>query len=423
MIYKHIAFIILFLLVISSNSDAEEVIKKGEILNLQRCIEIALKKHPDIIASTNNVNAYASKVGQSRADYYPQINLYSGYSRISPVTSANGSYDNYSTGININQIIYDFGKTSAQVNIQNLNLNAVRTDLESISDRIIFNVKQKYFALLKSKRNKQVAEETVRQYQQHLEQAKGFFEVGVKPKFDVTKAEVDLGTARLNLIISENALKSAKASLDNAIGTPEAPEYFIEDNLQMEKYTITFDEAISNAYKNRPELKSIISRKEAAAGTVELARKGFYPVLTGNASYNWSGENFPLDNGWNAGITLSFPLFSGFSTKYQIEEAKANLNVQEANEESLRQSILLEVQQAYLNFKEAEERIPVAELNVKQAQENFEIADGRYAAGVGNPIEVTDASVALTNAKTAYIQALYDYKIAIASLEKAMGVR
>jgi len=417
------AFIILFLLVIPFNSDAEEIIKKGEILNLQRCIEIALKKHPDIIASTNNVNAYINKVGQSRADYYPQINLYSGYSRISPATSANGSYDNYSTGININQIIYDFGKTSTQVNIQNLNLNAVRTDLESISDRIIFNVKQKYFALLQSKRNKQVAEETVRQYQQHLEQAKGFFEVGVKPKFDVTKAEVDLGTARLNLIISENALKSAKASLDNAIGIPEAPEYIIEDNLQMEKYTITFDEAISNAYKNRPELKSIISRKEAAAGTVELARKGFYPVLTGNASYNWSGENFPLDNGWNAGITLSFPLFSGFLTKYQVEEAKANLNVQKANEESLRQSIFLEVQQAYLNFKEAEERIPVAELNVKQAQENFEIADGRYAAGVGNPIEVTDASVALTNAKTAYIQALYDYKIAIASLEKAMGVR
>ncbi len=423
MIYKHITFTLLFLFILPFNLKAEEVIKKGEVLNLQRCVEIALKKHPDIIAATNNVNAYMNKVGQSRADYYPQINLYSGYSRISPATGINGSYDNYSTGININQIIYDFGKTSAQVNIQNLNLNAVRTDLESISDRIIFNVKQKYFALLQSKRNKEVAEETVKQYQQHLEQAKGFFEVGVKPKFDVTKAEVDLGTARLNLIIAENALKTAKANLDNAMGIYDASEYIVEDNLKLEKYTITFDDAISNAYRNRPELKSIISRKEAAAGTVELAKKGFYPVLTGSASYNWSGDNFPLDDGWNAGITLSFPLFSGFLTKYQVEEAKANLNVQKANEESLRQSIFLEVQQAYLNFKEAEERIPVAELNVKQAQENFEIADGRYAAGVGSPIEVTDASVALTNAKTAFIQALYDYKIAIASLEKAMGVR
>lgn len=421
--YKSAIFILLFLFVLNCNLKAEEFIKQGEILNLQRCIEIALKKHPDIIAATNNVNAYINKVGQSQADYYPQINLYSSYSRISPATSPNNSYDNYSTGININQIIYDFGKTSTQVNIQNLNLNAARTDLESIYDRIIFNVKQKYFALLQTKRNKEVAEETVKQYQQHLEQAKGFFEVGVKPKFDVTKAEVDLGTAKLNLVIAENALKSAKANLDNAMGVPESPDYIIEDNLQMVKYIITFDDAISNAYNNRPELKSIISRKEAAASAVELAIKGFYPVLTGNASYNWSGDNFPLDDGWNAGLTLSFPLFSGFLTKHQVEEAKANLNVQKANEESLRQSIFLEVQQAYLNLKEAEERIPIAELNVKQAQENFEIADGRYRAGVGNPIEVTDASVALTNAKTAYIKALYDYKIAIASLEKAMGAR
>ncbi len=421
--YNYFIVLLIFFLCIPVQANSEEVIKKDEMLNLQRCIEIALKKHPDIIAATNNVNAYTNKVGQSRADYYPQINLYSGYSRISPAKSANGSYDNYSTGVNINQIIYDFGKTSAQVNIQNLNLNAARTDLESISDRIIFNVKQKYFALLQSKRNKEVAEETVKQYQQHLEQAKGFFEVGVKPKFDVTKAEVDLGTARLNLIIAENALKTAKANLDNAMGIYDAPEYIIEDNLQMEKYTIIFDDAISNAYRNRPELKSIISRREAAAKAIELAKKGFYPVLTGNASYNWSGDNFPLDDGWNAGLTLSLPVFSGFLTKYQVEEAKANLNVQKANEESLRQSIFLEVQQAYLKFKEAEERIPVAELNVKQAQENFELADGRYSAGVGNPIEVTDASVALTNAKTAFIQALYDYKIAIASLEKAMGVK
>ncbi|MBI5039191.1 MAG: TolC family protein, partial [Nitrospirae bacterium] len=94
-----------------------------------------------------------------------------------------------------------------------------------------------------------------------------------------------------------------------------------------------------------------------------------------------------------------------------------------ANEELLRQNVFLEVQQSFLNLKEAEERIPAAELTVKQAEENFEIANGRYTAGVGNPIEVTDAEVALSNARRDYIQALYDYKIAQASLGKAMGVR
>jgi outer membrane protein TolC len=110
-------------------------------------------------------------------------------------------------------------------------------------------------------------------------------------------------------------------------------------------------------------------------------------------------------------------------TQYQVEESKATLNVLKANEESLRQGVFLEVQQAYLNLQDAEERIPTAELAVRQTEENLDIANGRYAAGVGNPIEVTDAQVAYTNAKTSYIQALYDYKVAQASLEKAMGVK
>ena len=156
---------------------------------------------------------------------------------------------------------------------------------------------------------------------------------------------------------------------------------------------------------------------------MSLARKGYFPVLNGTASYSWVGHSFPDGDGRSAGVALSVPIFSGFSTKHQISEAKANLLILNANEEELRQGVLLDVQQSLLNLAEAEERITVAELTVKQAQENSDIANGRYAAGVGNPIEVTDADVALSNAKTAHTQALYDYKVARASLEKAMGVR
>jgi outer membrane protein TolC len=208
------------------------------------------------------------------------------------------------------------------------------------------------------------------------------------------------------------------------MGVPEAPEYIIEDILSFQKYTITFEDALDKAYKNRPDLQSIIARKQAAENSIDLAKTGFYPILTGNAAYSWSGEKTSsLDHGWNVGAAFTFPLFSGFLTKYQVEEAKANLNILKANEESLRQSIFSDVQQAYLNLKQAEESIPTAELGVKQAQENFEIATGRYAAGVGNPIEVTDAEVLLANAKLSYIQALYNYKVSQASLEKAMGMR
>ena len=429
------------LLPISKNLYAaeEEFIKKGEILTLQRSIEIALKKQPNILASMYNVNAAQSRIGQARAGDYPQIDLSSGYNRISSASRSttgssttnlgtgvdtDDSFDQFTSSATLRQTIFDFGKTSTQVKVRKLDLDSSRSDLDNITTQIVFNVKQAYYNVLQANKNKAVSEETVKQFQQHLDQARGFFEVGTKPKFDVTKAEVDLSNAKLNLIRSENAIKLATATLNNAMGIPNAPEYILEDNLSFVKYDATFENALSRAYENRPDMKSVISRRKAAEGLVELSRKNYFPVLSGSAGYNWSGEKFQSQqDGWNIGAAVSFPLFSGFLTKYQVEESKANVDVQRANEELQKQSIFLDVQNAYLNLKEAEDRIPVAELSVKQATENLDIANGRYSAGVGSPVEVTDAQVAYTNAKTTYIQALSDYKVAQASLEKAMGIR
>ncbi|GBE02891.1 outer membrane protein OprM precursor [bacterium BMS3Bbin06] len=419
---RFVFILLLTVFIIPSKAGADEIIKKGQILSLEQCTEIALKNHPDMIAAVNTVGINQSRIGRAKANYYPEIGVSSGYSRYSPASgTTKQSFDEYTGSVTLKQNIYDFGKTATQVDIRRLNLNSSRYDLKNTSEQIIFNVRQAYYGVLKARRNSDVAAETVKQFQQHLEQAKGFYAVGTRPKYDVTKAEVDLGNSKLKLLISENALRTAKADLNNAMGIPEAPEYTIEDNLVFRKYDINFKEALQRAYKQRPDLRSISYRKKASEESVGLAKKDYYPVLSGNADYSWSGERFPLEHGWSAGVTLSFPVFSGFSTKYQVEESRRNLRVLEANEESLKQGIFLEVQKSYLDLKEAEERIPVAELTVKQAKENLDIANGRYRAGVGNPIEVTDAEVALTNAKTSYIEALYDYRVAEASLVKAMG--
>jgi len=443
---KQIAvFMAFFICILSTDAIAQDIIKKGESLNLERCIEIALKKQPNIAAAVGNVDVNASRVGQARSNYYPQINWSSSYNRVSPASNRNflsstgatgssggitsssgtsGSFDEYSTGFGLNQLIYDFGKTPAQVKIQNLNLDSSRSDLQNTTDQIILTVKQAYYGVVQAKYNVLVAEDTVKQTSQHLDQARGFYEVGTHPKFDVIKAEVDSSNAKLNLIRNENALKISIVNLNNAMGIPDAPEYTIDENMSFARYEITSEDALKKAYQNRPDLKSVVSKRQAAERSIELAKTGYYPVLSGSASYSWSGEKISsLDHGWDVGAALSFPLFSGFLTKYQVEEAKANLDILKANEESLKQTIFQEVHEAYLTLRAAEEAIPTAKLGVEQSQENLDIANGRYKAGVGNPIEVTDAEVGLANSRTSYIQALYADKVAQAALEKAMGMR
>jgi len=432
---------LLFSLLAVSRVRAEDLIQAGETVSLSKALEIAAKTHPSIIVSEQNLKASQARVYQVGSNFWPQVNANGSYTRYSPIVQESKTpsglsglgistgpkkgeqFDNWSASITLQQLLFDFGKTYHQTGIQSLYRDSSKFQLENVSQQVFFGVKQAYYGVLLSRRNREVAEEGVKQFEQHLTQARGFYEVGAKPKFDVTRAEVDLSNSQLGLINAENSLKVAKVTLNNAMGLPGAPEYNIEDILAYLKYEITLEQGLERADRNRPDLLSVQSQQKAAAKAVSLAWTGYAPLLTANADYKWNGEDFPLEDGWDVGAAVVVPLFNGFLTKSQVDEAKANLYAANANLELTRQGILLEIQQAYLNLKAAEDGIPTAQLVVKQAQENLELANGRYAAGVGSPIEVTDAEVAYLNARLSETQSLYNYKIAQAGLEKAMGER
>lgn len=415
-----------FLLPLSASG---ETITTGEELTLQRAVDIALKNQPSILAARSTVRANEATIGQAQANYYPQLAASGSYSRVSSATNntwttdTSGKYNQYTSNMGLSQTIFDFGKTPTQVNINSLNTESSRFDLNNTLDTVVFNVKQAFYNVLQAQRNRDVADESVKQFQQHLDQAQGFYSVGTKAKIDVTKAEVDLSNAQLNLIKAENQIKLSRVTLNNAMGIPNSPDYSLQDSLSYTKYGLSFEDALSRVYVQRSDLQSMIKKKEAAKASIDLARKGYFPVLTGSANYGYSGTNFPVTDGWNYGVSLSFPLFSGFDTKYQVAQAQANYDTLRANEQSLRLDIYSQVQQGYLTLREAEESIGTSELTVQQAKENVELATGRYQAGVGSPLEVTDALVGLNNAQVAYTQALTDYKNAQASIEKAIGVR
>jgi TolC family type I secretion outer membrane protein len=412
-----------------SQTDSIPEIKTGETLTLDKAIAVALSRHPSVLAARSTVDINRSRIGQAKSNYLPQVNFSADYTHgrtarqpESGIVSS-GNYDSYTGTFTGSQNIYDFGRTASQVEFQKFSTDSATADLVNTREQIVLNLKQAYFGFLQAKRNRVVAEDSVKQFQQHLDQASGFYEIGTKSKFDVTKAEVDLSNAKLNLIRADNAVRIAKVTLDNTMGLSPAPEYTIEDTLSFQPYEITLGNALQKAFQNRPDLQSALARKKAAEQSIKSAKASYYPFLTASANYGWTGDNFPLNEGWAAGATLNFPIFNGYLTKYEVAEAKANLNVVNSNIEFIRQAITLDVQQAFLNLLESRQRIATAELTVRQATENLELANGRYAAGVGNPIEVTDALVNASNAQTNYNQALYDYKIAQASMDKATGVR
>ncbi|MBU4152841.1 MAG: TolC family protein [Proteobacteria bacterium] len=402
--------------------------QEGEELSLDRVVAIAIQRQPDILAAQGSIAVGQSRVGQARSGFAPQVDGTVGLSRFSPDGSyanpsrSDASYGRYTAGVTVNQMLYDFGKTATRVAIQESSVNSFRADLASVEDHVIFNAKVAFFDLLTLMRKMSVAVETVTQFEKHRVQAQGFFDAGVKPKYDVTKAEVDLSNAKLNLIRAENGVRLGRVALSAAMGFSETPNYRVKDSLNFEQFPVVLEDAMVQAYDHRPDLKALLLRKKTAEQAVLLARKGDSPYLSGSVGASYGGDKFPLDEGWDVGVSLLVPVFNGNRTKHEVGEAEANLAVLAAKETGLRHQIYKEIQQGYLILHEASERIIASQLTVQQAEENYAIASGRYEAGVGNPVEVADADVLLSNARTAHVEALYEYKIAQAAIERAIGV-
>ena len=400
-------------------SSALDILIEEDVLTLAQCIKIALQVHPDVVGAQKKVEAQESRVGQASSQNYPTLSASTNYARSSP---AGGSvHSNYSSDVSLSQLVTDFGQRETQIDIQKENVTVTEFQANDRQRNIAYGVSEAYYGVLAAKRNVAVAEQTVEQFEEHLRQAQGFYEAGTAPRFDVTKAQVDLSTARLDLIKARSSLEIAWKTLNNAMGFMDAPSYDIADDMDFKVYEITKEEALERAMANRPDLKAQEHTAVSAQKSLRLAAKGQSPTLSAYAAYNFEGRDFPLDEGWNYGLSLSVPVFDGHLVEYKTKEAAANLEEVNLATESMKNDIILEVEQGYLSLIESEERVGVSELTVKQAEENLELALGRYEAGVGSPIEVTDATVALNDARRNYIQALYDYRMASMVLKSAMG--
>jgi len=189
-----------------------------------------------------------------------------------------------------------------------------------------------------------------------------------------------------------------------------------------EKLDATVDGYIDDAIENRPELKGQEFQMRSAEAGVKGAYADFLPTITAGATQNWNKEDHSeMLSNQNVIVAVNVPLFEGFRSVAAVGEARARALSAGYRLEDLKRDVTLQVTAAYLAVEDAKARIDALETSVKKAEENLEIAQGRYEAGVGPLIEVTDAQVGLTSARTDLTNAKYDYHSSYADLLRSVG--
>jgi outer membrane protein TolC len=398
---------------------------------LEECVAIALERQPRLGAAEADVDAGRQRVRQEIAGYLPQISANASASdnksSAAQKTGFAGSgassqrYGFYSTGFSLSQVLFDFGRNLDAIQSAQALRDSLSADADTQREAIVRNVKQAYFDLLAARRLRGVAEETLRSNQRQLDQARGRYEVGFATKLDVTRSEVLVANTELDLLTARNSVLVAEQTLRHAMGLTEPLDFELVDMLETTPVEIPEERALAIALEHRPELISIRAQIRAAEETVSARWKEHLPDVTGGASYDWSGSSSPLHSSWNYGALVNVPIFSGGLIHARVGEARANARALGFQERSLEQDVALEVRRATLDLARAREAIGVSARARDQSRENLELADGRYQAGVGNVIELTDAQAQRASAEAEYVRALYGFHTAVAELERAIG--
>lgn len=295
---------------------------------------------------------------------------------------------------------------------------------------LILNVQENFINLLVARENVRSAQATVDRLASQLQVTQAYYDVGLQPRIDVLRAEVQLSDAENSLLQAQNTLETQHARLNTLLNLPLEADVDYKGELTFTPTPMDLESSLDVAASSRPDL--LIARKavEIAAKDLKIRESGFYPQAS--ASFNWSkmGDHPNVDgsefsstefSSWYAKGTVSWELFSWGTTYYATQQAKQTIAQLKAEEANTWQEALYEIKSRHLSIGEAAKRIKVAQKTVDSAQEAYRMALARYQAQVGTNNDVLDAQADLSSAEAALTKAQGDYMISIARLYNAVG--
>lgn len=402
-------------------------------MTLEESVRTALDNNYNIKQQEAEYDSAVWARHQARRSFGPTVNWQSTATKMGGkyYDSANLSR-NFGNGLTLTMPIYTGGQLEGAIKAADLAMNANELGLELCKQQVKAATMSAYYQALQAKNQIKVAQDSVNTLTEHLKNVNAQYTVGTVAKSDVLGTQVQMANAEQNLINANNSYDVAIASLNNVMGLPTDTELNLTDSLDYNVYEIPLEECTAYARSNRPDVLMADYQVAIAEAGVQQAKAGYMPKVSAQASKSWAGEDpfgsdetdkrYGQNNNWTAGVVLSWDIWDNNVTQSKVNQSKAAVAKAEAAAENTRQSGDLEVRTAYLNLKAAEKSINTTQVAVDKAQEDYKIAQVRYAAGVGTNLDVMDAEEKLAQAQTNYYTALYNYNSSKAALDKAMGI-
>lgn len=444
-------------------------------MGITSLVRTALDTNRELLAVREGYVTAQEQVSEAWSNVMPSVDFNASYTRnISPAVnflpaqifdpSAGpddyigvqfGADNSYSTTVAIEQplfrpnVIVALGAASRYERLQE---EVVRGQEQGV----VTQVRLAYYQALLAQEQVRLTTNSVDRVRQSLRETKALNRAGLASEYDVLRLEVELANLEPNLRRAENAVRQARrqlaiqADLDDHESlrvTGTLAEIDLDDmtaNSQENREILAFvgfeptsadavEEALGRAGDLRSDLRQLAltedlrhteMRAEQATYLPEVTLFGSYAISAqNNGGPSWFGGGAGGQRAYSrfAGVRVSLPIFQGFRRDARIDQKRAGLRQAQAQSDQGLDMARSQVRTLFEGAEEAQLRAAGQRLAVRQAQRGFEIAGAQYREGLGSQLELTDSEVALRQSEFNYAQAVYDYLVARAQLDEAIG--
>jgi outer membrane protein len=399
----------------------------GPPLPLDQALEMA-RANPQIAQAQSSVLQAQGQVGIARSGFLPSgtASGKAGWTASSSGgTPSSVLYSNFGAVVSLNQTIWDFGRTLGSYLAARDQERAAKAGVDLAWTNVELSVRTAYYTVLATEALVAVADQTVASNQKQLELARGLFDVGTRPRFDVTTADVNLQNSIIQQIQAHDGVVLARIALAQAVGQDVSRRPLLMPTIPAD-IDLDVDKLVEEATVARPDLKAVDFQIRAADGNLSAARSAWFPILGVTADYAWNDAAGPnrIEGGlntWRLLGTISWPFLAGGADLGRVDVQSGVLASQRASRDLLLLEVRSQVENAVTGVLQARARRNVSKVLVEQAREALDISEGRYQAGLGTIIDVTTSQTNYTNAQAQQVKAAFDLASAWAQLQNALG--
>lgn len=384
------------------------------ILTVEEAVEIAKKNNPSLDLTKADIAIAKSRVREAKSNYYPQIKS----KLVVPLIGTE-------SGVSLDQLIWDFGRTSNLVKARKLESEASEYDHEQNIDDVVTDTKLSYYRAVIAMNNTKAIRKEVEKNNLLLAKARELYKSGRSSNISLTEANSNLAESKLKLTNAENIEEARRVELFNIMGIDQDSRYELVEELDVEKIKYNLNESIEKAHNNSLTLKKLQAELAGIEARRSARKSEFLPEVFGRTAYRLKGEGTDEEGtdtpSFIAGVGIKFPIFLGFSRFAELDETNAQYIRAQSSIRHAKENVSSSIKKIYLDLNYAIKRIDVTRNNLDLAEDNLELIREKKTMGRASKLDVVDAETFYSQSLAEHKEAVYYYKMTKTRYDRMIG--